>query len=175
MYPALWTTSLYDIDWYVEDNSKDKGNAAPQLPPLITSTRLSIASRRHSTSSLPRDVESQLPAPVSPDREKPLPTPSNVWWGRLLPGRAGKDHPFDIRRAKVPEFRWQGNEGDPGYGQQAPSMQVPLPGVPQSLAYPSVTEVILNEDEPIPLGDRSQWVRATRVPKPYAPRLQRNG
>jgi len=170
--------SLYDIDWFVEDNAKDKRSSVPQLPPLNTSTltRLSVASRRHSTSSLPRDVENQVPVSVSPDREKPLPSPvpSNVWWARLLPGRAGKDHPFDIRRAKISEFQWQGNEGV-GNGQQAPSMQVPSPGVSQPPAYPSATEVVWNEDEPIPLGDRSQWVRAARVPRPYAPPLQRNG
>jgi len=178
-YPALWSMSLYDIDWFVEDNAKDKRSSVPQLPPLNASalTRLSVASRRHSTSSLPRDVENQVPVSVSLDREKPLPSPvpSNVWWGRLLPGRAGKDHPFNIRRMKRVEFQWQSNEGDLGYGQQAPSTQVPLPGVSQSSAYPSVTEVVLNEDEPIPLGDRSQWVRAATAPRPYAPRLQRSG
>jgi hypothetical protein len=170
--------SLYDVDWFVEDNAKDKRSSAPQLPPLNTSTltRLSVSSRRHSTSSLPRDVENQVPVSVSLDGGKPLPSPvpSNVWWARLLPGRAGKDYPFDIRRGKVPEFQWQGNEGGLGYGQQAPSMQVPSPGVSQPSAYPSVTEVGLNDDEPIPLGDRSQWVRAATVPRPYAPRLQSN-
>ncbi len=171
--------SLYDITWFVEDNARDKRNSAPQLPPLNTSalTRLSVTSRRHSISSLPRDVENQVPVSVSPDREKPLPSPapSNVWWGRLLPGRAGKDHPFSIRRVKRPEFQWQGNEGELGYGQHAPSiypgLQVTSLGVSQFPPYPSVTEVALNEDEPIPLGDRSQWVRAARVPRPYAPRL----
>ncbi len=179
LYPALLSMSLYDITWFVEDNARDKRNSAPQLPPLNTSalTRLSVTSRRHSISSLPRDVENQVPVSVSPDREKPLPSPapSNVWWGRLLPGRAGKDHPFSIRRVKRPEFQWQGNEGELGYGQHAPSiypgLQVTSLGVSQFPPYPSVTEVALNEDEPIPLGDRSQWVRAARVPRPYAPRL----
>jgi hypothetical protein len=30
-------------------------------------------------------------------------------------------------------------------------------------------DVVLNEDEPIPVGDRSQWVRATQAPGPYIP------
>ncbi|KAH9180594.1 hypothetical protein EDB89DRAFT_1920000 [Lactarius sanguifluus] len=184
LYPALWSTPLYDIAWFVEDNAKDKRNSAPQLPPInpSTLTRLSVASRRHSTSSLPRDVENQVSVSASPDREKPLPSPassSNVWWGRLLPGRAGKDHPFSIRRVKRPEFQWEGNEGNLGYGWHTsstyPGLQVPSSDVSQFPLYPSVTEVALNEDEPIPLGDRSQWVRAARVPKPYAPRLQRDG
>ncbi|KAI9446416.1 hypothetical protein H4582DRAFT_2165153 [Lactarius indigo] len=178
LYPALWSMPLYDIAWFEEDNAKDKRNSAPQLPPINASTltRLSVVSRRHSTSSLPWDVENQVPVSTSPDREKPLPspTPSNVWWGRLLPGRAGKDHPFSIRRAKRTEFQWESNEGDLGYGRRAPStypgLQAP-PGVSQFPPYPSVTEVALNEDEPIPLGDRSQWVRAARVPRPYVPRL----
>lgn len=183
LYPALWSTPLYDIAWFVEGNAEDKRNSAPQLPPINTSTltRLSVASRRHSTSSLPRDVENQVPVSTSPDREKALPSPasSNVWWGRLLPGRAGKDHPFSIRRVKRPEFQWEGNEGNLGYGLHASStyrgLQVPSSDVSQFPPYPSVTEVAFNEDEPIPLGDRSQWVRAARVPKPYAPRLQRDG
>jgi len=177
LYSALWSMSLYDIDWFVEDDAKDKRSSVPQLPPLSTSalTRLSVASRRHSTSSLPRDVENQAPVSVSLDHEKPLPpspVPSNVWWGRLLPGRAGKDHPFNIRRIKRPEFQWQGNEAELGYGQPAPPTQAPSPGVSQPSAYPSATE--LNEDEPIPLGDRSTWVRAVRAPGPYVPRLQGN-
>lgn len=169
--------SLYDIDWFVRDN--DKRSSVPQLPPLNTSAlgRLSVASRRHSTSSLPKDVENQVPVSVSPDREKPLPSPvpSNVWWGRLLPGQAGKDHPFRIRRVKRPEFQWQSNEGGLGYGLHAASTQVLPPGVPQSQPYPSVTDTALNEDEPIPLGDRSQWVRAVTLPRPYTARLQSNG
>jgi len=177
LYPALWSMSLYDMDWFV-DNTKDKRSSVPQLPPLNTSTltRLSVTSRRHSTSSLSRDLENQVP--VSVNREKPLPSPvpSNVWWGRLLPGQAGKDHPFKIRRVKRPEFQWQGNEGELGYGQHASSTQVP--GVSQSQPYPSVTRAGFlftgfNEDEPIPLGDRSQWVRA--VPMPYTPRLESYG
>ncbi|KAH9043192.1 hypothetical protein EDB85DRAFT_1913970 [Lactarius pseudohatsudake] len=146
LYPALWSTPLYDIAWFVEDNAEDKRNSAPQLPPINTSTltRLSVAS---------------LPVSASPDREKALP--------------AGKDHPFSIRRAKRPEFQWEGNEGNLGYGLHAsstyPRLQVPSSDVSQFPPYPSVTEVALNEDEPIPLGDRSLWVRAARVPKPYAP------
>lgn len=171
--------SLYDIDWFVEDSAKDKRSSVPQLPPLNTSTRLSVASRRHSISSFPRDVENQAPFSVSPDSGKPLvsPVPSNIWWGRLLPGRAGKDHPFRIRRVKRPEFQWQGGEGDMRYGQLAPPTRVLSSGVPQTQPYPSVTEAVLNEDEPIPLGDRSQWVRAVTIPTPFASRsrLQNKG
>lgn len=161
--------SIYDMDWFVDD-AKDKRSSVPQLPPLNTSTltRLSVVSRRHSTSSLSRDVENQVPVPV--DREKPLPSPvpSNVWWGRLLPGQAGKDHPFRIRRVKKPEFQWQGNEGELGYGQHSSSTQVLSPDISQSQPYPSVTRAGFMEDEPIPLGDRSQWVRA--APILYTPR-----
>lgn len=166
--------SLYEVDWFVEDIGKDKRSSIPQLPPLNASalTRLSVTSRRHSISLLPRDVENQLPVSVS-GREKPLPSPvpSNVWWGRVLPGRAGKDHPFNIRRVKRPEFQWQDDEGGLGYGysQQAPSMQVPSPAVSQPSIYPPTTEVVLNEDEPIPLGDRAQWVRALKISRPYVP------
>jgi len=162
--------SLYDIAWFAEDNTKDKHSSVPQLPPLNTSpSRLSVVYRRHSTSSLPRDVENQVPVPVSTDRENPLPspTPSNVWWGRLLPGRAGKDHPFSIRRVRRPEFQWRSNnEGDLGYPQYAPTTYPT--GVSPS-PYPPITEVALNEDEPIPLGHRSQWVRAVKAPGPYVP------
>jgi hypothetical protein len=65
--------SLYDIDWFVEDYAKDKRSSVPQLPPLNTSTltRLSVASRRHSFSSLPRDVENQVPVSVSPESGSP--------------------------------------------------------------------------------------------------------
>lgn len=184
LYPALWSMSLYEIAWFVEADAYDKRDSVPQLPPLNASalTRLSVVSRRHSTSSLPRDVENQVPVSASLDREKPLPSPvpSNVWWGRLLPGRPGKDHPFSIRRVRRPEFQWQSNdnEGDLGYGRHAPSTdpgsQVPSPGVSQYPPYPSVTEVVLNEDEPIPLGDRTRWVRAAGVPRPY-PRSQNDG
>jgi len=179
LYPTLWSMSLYEIDWFVEDNAKDKRSSAPQLPPLNTSTltRLSVASRRHSISSLPRDVENQVLVPVFPDSGKPLvsPVPSNIWWGRLLPGRAGKDHPFRIRRVKRPEFQWQGSEGDLRYGQPVPSTRVLSSGVPQTQPYPSVTEAVLNEDEPIPLGDRAQWIRAVTLPAPYSSRLRSNG
>jgi hypothetical protein len=93
----------------------------------------------------------------------------------FFPVGLGKDHPFRIRRVKRPEFQWQGNEGDLRYGQLAPSAQVLSSGVPQAQPYPSVTEAVLNEDEPIPLGDRSQWIRAVTLPTHYTSRLQSKG
>ena len=35
--------------------------------------------------------------------------------------------------------------------------------------------VVLNEDEPIPLGDLSEWVRAPQTPGPYTPPLALRG
>ena len=104
VHEALWSTSIYNVVWFDDDPyAANRRTSAPQIPPLNTfGPRLSIAARRHSTSSLPRapnDVENQLPA--SSGREKPAPPTPTTWWGRLLPGRAGRDHPFTIRRAKV--------------------------------------------------------------------------
>ncbi|KAF8274973.1 hypothetical protein EI94DRAFT_14876 [Lactarius quietus] len=176
LYPTLWSMPLYEIDWFIDGDARDKRSSVPQLPPLNTSTltRLSVTSRRHSISSFPKDVENQVPVSIA-DRERSSASSgtSNAWWGRLLPGRAGKDHPYRIRRVKGPEFQWQGNEGDLGYGQHPPASQVLSPGVTRTQPYPSVAT--LNEDEPIPLGDRSQWVRAVTAPMPYNPRLRSNG
>jgi hypothetical protein len=206
---TLWSTSIYDVAWFDDDAyATNRRISAPQLPPLNTSgPRLSIASRRHSTSSLPRargDVENQFPASFS--REKPLPPLSpNTWWGRLLPGRAGRDHPFTIRRARdgvnlrnAPSAR-----NIPGDDVQI-SISIPAPpasrpyyhfyhtgdewrqrqtttedGSSSQLRFPpypapwaSQDETALNEDEPIPMGDRSQWVRAVETPGPYTPQLR---
>jgi hypothetical protein len=167
LYPELWFTSVYDIAWFTDVGVEDKRSSAPQLPPLDTSpsaTRLSIISRRHSTSSLPRYVENQ-PEP-EPKPQKPLRSSArlSVWWGRLLPGRPGRDHPFRFRRARGPEYQWWVDDHGRGAGhdtrRQDPELQGQLSADPQRLSGS------LNEDEPIPLGDRSQWVRAGRTARP---------
>jgi hypothetical protein len=33
----------------------------------------------------------------------------------------------------------------------------------------AMVDVVLNENEPIPVGDRSQWVLAAQSPGPYVP------
>ena len=187
-HPELWFTSIYSIVWFA--NGSDvvepgrRRSSAPQIPPLEDSdpARLSVVSRRHSTSSLPRDVENQLS--VNPDLDKPLPSlaQSNTWWGRLLPGRAGKDHPFGFRRTKGPEYKWwvsgENREENEGSNDQAvgdndppkyPGSQPPTPtpgpqaepgsgaGESQFLPHPPIP---LDEDEPIPVDNRSEWVRA---------------
>lgn len=178
VYPGLWFTSIYTIVWFIDDGVADKrsSQSAPQIPPLETSgpTRLSVFSRRHSTSSIPRDAENQLSG--GPNLEKPLPsspTPSNVWWGRLLPGRPGRDHPFRFRRVRGVEFKWwpgesgenneQGGAGDldidpPKYPGSQP--QTPAVGESRFLPYPPAS---LNENEPIPVDNRSEWVHAEQA------------
>lgn len=178
VYPTLWFTSIYTIVWFIDDGAADKrsSQSAPQIPPLETCgpTRLSVFSRRHSTSSIPRDVENQLSD--GPDVEKPLPsspTPSNVWWGRLLPGRPGRDHPFRFRRARGVEFKWWPGESEndeqgtgvsnsdidpPKYPGSQP--QTPAAGESRFLPYPPAS---LDENEPIPVDNRSQWVHAEQA------------
>ena len=173
MYPALWVTSIYTIVWFVDGGTADNGSSAPQIPPLENAglTRLSVFSRRHSTSSLPRDVENQPAA--SPNLNKPLPSPSpssKLWWGRLLPGRPGRDHPFSFRRAKGPDFRWWANKENneqqepQGAGDsdppEYPGSQPQTPGESRFVPYPSAS---LNENEPIPVDNRSEWVRAEQA------------
>jgi len=202
-HPRIWSTPIYDIAWF--DDGEGKRSSVPQLPPLDTSPiNFSI------TPPLPRpqaddDVENQLPA--EPNREKPLPSSPNVWWGRMFAGRAGRDHPFAIRRpggrvtghyypsyqsateprrntnnnremeeptrlavATLPSYRpqppgreWQQRETQDEPMRFGVSSDQPDPG-------PSFTvNVVLNEDEPIPAGDRSQWVRAPAAPRSYVP------
>ncbi|KAH9979857.1 hypothetical protein BGW80DRAFT_1270840 [Lactifluus volemus] len=203
----LLSISIYNLVWF-DDEAKNKSTSAPQLPPLNTpSARLSIVSRRHSTSSLPRtrrgDVENQLPSNFN--RDKPLPSsPSSTWWGRLVPGRAGRDHPFTIRRARdgvdIPNlprstsdnlqqqtsigappasrpyyhFNHQGADGWQQQQEQTQTQYVSsqLRFPPYPAPWPSQDESTLNEDEPIPVGDRSQWVQAAAAPGPYTPRLR---
>ena len=178
VYPALWFTSIYTIVWFI-DNDKHSSQSAPQIPPLETSgpTRLSVFSRRHSTSSIPRDAESQRSG--SPNLEKPLPsspTPSNLWWGRLLPGRPGRDHPFRFRRARGVEFKWwPGGSGEPENNEQGagtgdsdidppkyPGSQPQTPAAGESgfIPYPPAS---LDENEPIPVDNRSEWVHAEQA------------
>jgi hypothetical protein len=176
--PDLWFTSIYSMTWFADDaGATNRRSLAPQLPPLESSghTRLSVISRRHSTSSLPRDVENQSSS-GSPDINKPLPSPapSNIgtWWGRLVPGRPGKDHPFRFRRAKALEYKWwvkgeediSNNDGDQGAGDKAPpeypGSKPPTPGESRFVPYPSIPS---NEDEPIPVDNRSEWVHAERA------------
>lgn len=114
----LFSISIYNLVWFDDDATTNKPTSAPQLPPLNTpSARLSIVSRRYSTSSLPRarrgDVENQFP--LNFNHDKPLPSsPSSTWWGGLLPGRAGRDHPFTIRRARdgvdIPNLPWSARD-----------------------------------------------------------------
>lgn len=169
LYPTLWSTSVYDITWFADGGAEDKGSSAPQLPSLDTSgsTRLSIVSRRHSTSSLPQYVENQPPVNLGPQKPLPSPASSNAWWGRLLPGQPGRDHPFRFRRAPGPEYRWWVDDEGQGAGDDTrrkdPESQVQSLGESQIPPDPSES---LNEDEPIPLGDRSQWVRAGQVSRP---------
>lgn len=207
-HPRIWSTSIYDIAWF--DDGEGKRSSAPQLPPLDTSPiNLSI------TPPLPRphaddDVENRPPAEAS--REKPLPSSPNVWWGRMFAGRAGRDHPFTIRRPGgratghyYPDYqsateprRNNRNNNDNGEMEEPtrlaaatlPSYRPQLPGrewqqretqdestrfgvvpdQPTGNPGPSFTvNVVLNEDEPIPVGDRSQWVRAPQAPGSYVP------
>ena len=183
-HPALWFTSIYSITWFADDDNvvsaANRRSLAPQLPPFESSgpTRLSVISRRHSTSSFPRDVENQVSS-GSPDIDKPLPSPApsnansaNAWWGRLIPGRAGKDHPFRFRRTKAPEYKWwvkgEENNSNDNDDQEAcdkappeyPGSQPQTPGESRFVPYPSMP---LNEDEPIPVDNRSEWVHAERA------------
>ncbi|KAH9966711.1 hypothetical protein BC827DRAFT_691080 [Russula dissimulans] len=146
--PELLFTSIYSVVWFEDDVAADKRSSAPQLPPLDTSapTRLSVLARRHSTASLPRDVENQQPERSSNlNLDKPLPVPSptlsqRAWWGGLRSGRPAKDHPFGFRRAKAPEFRWwvkgEGENNDQEVGEAEGNDPPEYPGSrPQSTAY----------------------------------------
>lgn len=181
VYPALWFTSIYTIVWFIDDGAAGKrsSHSAPQIPPLEASghTRLSVFSRRHSTSSIPHDVESQLSG--APDVEKPLPsspTSSNVWWGRLLPGRPGKDHPFHFRRARGVEFKWWSGENNNEQGARAgdsdndpPEYPGSQPQTPAAVAATGESRFLphppasLDENEPIPVDNRSEWVHAEQA------------
>ncbi|KAI0299651.1 hypothetical protein B0F90DRAFT_1727490 [Multifurca ochricompacta] len=134
----------------------------------------------------------QLRSPLSPLSDAQSPNAS-VWWDRLNPGRAGRDHPYHFRRgnsvatAKAAEYRLQFHgattesevattTSPSSEGQQhrelGPSSVVVGAGTPTIITSRELVRdhdhgkktVVgaseLNEDEPIPFGDRSQWVRA---------------
>jgi len=217
----LWSTSIYEVTWF--DDGKSKRTSAPQLPPLDTSPiHLTI------TPPLLQDqddgvvavenqqsrAEPERPGPeLEPVRERPLPSNPNVWWDRIIPGRAGRDHPFAVRRhgekptshyypshrssssRRVSSSSARRNDWDrprvaaatlpysqPQYGRGWQQPPQPLPQVdeeeegsgfsPHSTIHPGpsvVVDVVLNEDDPIPVGDRSQWRRAAQSPGPYVP------
>ena len=97
--PDLWSTPIYDIAWF--DGGKSKYGSAPQLPPLNTSpihlniTPPPLQAQNNSDANVENQ---QLRANPNLDDEKSLPSTPNVWWNRIISGRAGRDHPFAIRR-----------------------------------------------------------------------------
>jgi hypothetical protein len=218
-YSALWSTPIYDIAWF--DDGDGKRSSVPQLPPLDTSPiRFSITPPPQANDD-DDDVENRLPtlAPPTTDqtREKPLPSSPKVWYGRMFAGRAGRDHPFAIRRpggraeghyypsyhssteprrnnnndnnraivrsptirvsaATLPSFRAQQPWRERPPRQQATRDELTRFGVTQDMPDPLTSpgpsfmvDTVTNEDEPIPIGDRSQWVRAPRTLGPYIP------
>jgi hypothetical protein len=200
--PELWSTPVYDIEWF--DDGKSKNTSAPQLPPLDTSPiHLTITPPLlQAQNDGGADVENQqFRADPNPDLERSLPSTPNVWWDRIIPGRAGRDHPFAIRRPGerppnhyYPELSTSARRNDwdrprvvaatlpsyqPQYGrgwqqQQQPQQQQESFGVsPRRImddhGLSAVVDVMLNEDEPIPMGDQSQWVRASHAPGSYVP------
>jgi len=177
LHPKLLSTSIYSVAWFDDDVATNKRSSAPQLPPLDTTapTRLSVLIRRHSTASLSRDVENQSQRSGNLNLDKPLPVPSptlsqRAWWGRVGAGRPGKDHPFRFRRAKPHEFRWwvkeehdeqeAGEDKSNGDPPEYPGSRPQSTGESRFLPYPSTS---LNEDEPIPVDNRSKWLRAGEV------------
>jgi hypothetical protein len=222
-YPELWSMSIYDIAWF--DDGDGKRSSAPQLPPLDT-TPVDLSITPFPQPQASDDIESRLPVAADLPRERPLPSSPNVWWGRMFPGRAGRDHPFAIRRpgdrprehyypSQDPDYRSSteprrnnnNNNNDnraenadgpmvmvtrvpvaaatipaylpqskPEWQQQRQQQQRETRGefgmsrdrrgsAPRRLSF--VPEEV-DEDQPIPVGDRSQWVRAPRNPGPYA-------
>jgi hypothetical protein len=213
----LWSTPIYEVAWF--DDGKNKHSSAPQLPPLDTSpihltiTPPLLQDQNESAVAVENQQSRTEPDPEpEPVREKPLPSNPNVWWDRIIPGRAGRDHPFTIRRPgerptahHYPSHRssslrrassstrrndWDGPRVaaatlpyyQPQHGRVWRQPPQPLPqlneeeesfGVsPHHTIYPgpsATVDAVLNENEPIPVGDRSQWVRAAQSPRPYVP------
>lgn len=211
-YSTLWLTPIYDIAWF--DDGDSKRSSVPQLPPLDTSPiHLSITPLPQANDD---DVENRLPAmaPMTADqtRDEPLPSSprSKVWWGAMFPGRAGRDHPFAIRRpggrgeghyypsyhsSTEPRRKTKNEKDNNNDLVRSPTIRVPAATLPSYRAQQSrrswqrpprpqaaqdtpdllspgpsfMVDVVTNEDEPIPVGDRSQWVRAVRAPGPYVP------
>jgi hypothetical protein len=216
----LWSTPIYEVAWF--DNGKNKHSSAPQLPPLDTSpihltiTPPLLQDQNDNGVAVENQQSRTEPEPEpEPVREKPLPSP-NVWWDRIIPGQAGRDHPFTFRRpgerptAHYPSHRssslrrapssssssakrndWDGPRVaaatlpyyQPQYGRVW--QQPPQPALPQlneeeesfgvsphhtiDLVPSARVDVVLNENEPIPVGDRSRWLRATQAPGSYVP------
>lgn len=218
----LWSTPIYEVAWF--DDGGKKYSSAPQLPPLDTDTspmNLTIMPSflyYHNNNTI--DLENQQsraePGPQpGPVRGTPLPSNKNVWWDRIIAGRAGRDHPFTFRRpgerpTNYPIHRslslrrasasssstrrtdWDGPRASaamlpysqPQYGRVWKQPSQPLPQLneeeesfdvpPRRTNDPSaMVDVVLNENEPIPVGDRSQWVRAAQAPGPYPPQPAR--
>ena len=208
----LWSISIYEVEWF--DDEKNKHSSAPQLPPLDTSPihltitpPLLVQDQNDSAVVVENQQSRTEPVPEpEPVREKPLPSNPNVWWDRIIPGRAGRDHPFTIRRPgerptahyypshQSSSLRRASSSSDwdvprvaaatlpyyqPQYGRVWQQPPQPLPRVneeeeisPRHTIDPgssSMVDVVLNEDEPIPAGDRSHWVRATQAPGSYVP------
>jgi hypothetical protein len=213
----LWSTPIYDVAWF--DDGKCKHSSAPQLPPLDTSpihltiTPPLLQDQNDSAVVVENQQSRTEPDPEpEPVRQRPLPSNPNVWWDRMIPGRAGRDHPFTIRRPgelpkthHYPSHRlsslrrassssarrndWDGPRVtattlpyyQPQYGRVRKQQPQPLPqlneeeesvGVsPRTIdsGLSAMIDVVLNENDPIPVGDRSQWVRAAQSPGPYAP------
>lgn len=210
----LWSTPIYEVAWF--DDGKNKHSSAPQLPPLDTSPiHLTITppllQDQNDSAVIVENRQSRIepnPEPESePVRENPLPpNPNvNVWWDHVTPGRAGRDHPFTIRRPGErsldhPSHRSSSsslrrssstsarrNSGSrvaaatlpyyqPQYGRVWQHPPQPLPRLNEeeesfavSPRHTAKVNVVLNENEPIPVGDRSQWVRAAQAPGSYAP------
>ena len=204
--PGLWSTPIYDIAWF--DDGKSKNSSAPQLPPLDTSPiHLNITPPPlQAQNNSDTNVENlQLRASPNLDHEKSLPSAPAVWWNGIISGRAGRDHPFAIRRpgeqvanhyypssservsssirrpdsdrprvaAALPYDQAQYGRG---WLQQPRPRQVENLGVsPYRVVDPGPSTMVdvmineLNEDEPVPVGDRSTWVRAAQPPEPYIP------
>lgn len=212
----LWSAPIYEVAWF--DDGKNKHSSAPQLPPLDTSpihltiTPSLLQDQNDSVAVVENQQSRTEPDPQpEPVRERPLPFSPNVWWDRIVPGRAGRDHPFNFRRpgerptnypihrssslrrasSSSTSIRRNDWDGPRATGATLPYHQPqhgrvwkpqPLPqlneeeegfGVPPyRTIYPSpsaMVDVVLNENEPIPVGDRSQWVHATQAPGLYPP------
>ena len=218
----LWSTPIYEVAWF--DDGKNKHSSAPQLPPLDTSPihltfrppRLRVQNDSAAAGGIQQSRSEPDPEPQpEPVRENPLPSNPNVWWDRMIPGRAGRDHPFTIRRpgelpkthhypshrlsslrrassssSSVRRNDWDGPRVTattlpyypPQYGRVRKQPLQPLPQLNEEEESSGVSphdtidsglsamiDVVLNENDPIPVGDRSQWVRAAQSPGPYAP------
>jgi len=220
----LWSTPIYEVAWF--DDGKNEHSSAPQLPYFDKSIHFTITppllQDQNDTAVIVENRQSRTePDPeLEPGREKSLPLNRNVWWDRIVPGgRAGRDHPFTIRRPgeqptnhHYPNHRssslrrasllspasrndWDGPSVaaatlpyyQPQYGRVLQQPPQPLPrlneeeesfGVsPHQMIDPvpsAMVDAALNENEPIPVGDRSQWVRAAQAPGPHVlPRPKR--